>query len=44
MEKQPPERPKIAQRTICMMLQLEEVILDQLNRTSHIDSDYVFPD
>jgi len=33
-----------AQRTICMMPQLEAVIKDQLNFTSHIKSDYVFPD
>lgn len=33
-----------AQRTICMMTQLETVIMDQLNRTSHIESEYVFPD
>lgn len=33
-----------AQRTICMMPQLEAVIVDQLERTSHIKSEYVFPD
>lgn len=33
-----------AQRTICMMPQLEAVLMDQINRTAHIQSLYVFPD
>lgn len=33
-----------ARRTICMAPQLESVILEQIHRTKHINSDYVFPD